>query len=90
MPELTQQQTNIVDGKADDELELGTVVSWDGRYAFARLDDGSDVYVGAPQLARAKIAWLEIGQRLCFEVRPGSHKRRPWAAKIRLAETPAP
>ena len=71
-----------------DEGELATVVSWNGRYAFARLDrDGSDVYVGAPQLARANIAWLEIGQRLCFQVRPPSDGRRPWAARIRLETT---
>jgi cold shock CspA family protein len=87
MPEA-QQQTNIVNAKADDELELATVVSWNGRYAFARLDrNGSDVYVGAPQLARAKIAWLEIGQRLCFEVCKGTDGRRPWARNIR--KTPA-
>jgi cold shock CspA family protein len=80
----------MLEQQTDDECEPATVVSWNGRYAFARLDrDGSDVYVGAPQLARAKIAWLEIGQRLCFEVRLASDdKRRPWAARIRL-ETPA-
>jgi cold shock CspA family protein len=81
-------QTNI-DAKADDEGELGTVISWNGRYAFARLDrNGSDVYLGAPQLARANISRLEIGQRICFEVRPGTEGRRPWARNIRL-ETPA-
>ena len=89
MPEA-QQQTNIVNAKADDELELATVVSWNGRYAFARLDrDGSDVYVGAPQLARANIPRLEIGSRIRFEVRKGTDGRKPWAAKICLAE-PAP
>jgi len=86
MPEPTQQTA----AKADDEGELGTVVSWNGRYAFAWLDrDGSDVYVGAPQLARANIPRLEIGSRIRFEVRKGTDGRKPWAAKICLAE-PAP
>jgi cold shock CspA family protein len=76
-------------GQISDELERGTVVSWNGKYAFARLDrNNTDVYLGALQLARANISRLEIGQRLCFEVRPPSD--RPWAARIRLAsEVPA-
>jgi cold shock CspA family protein len=78
---MSEQQT-------DDEGELATVVSWNGRYAFARLDrDGQDVYLGAPQLARAGIERLKIGQQLRFEVRPGTDGRKPWAARIRLAET---
>jgi cold shock CspA family protein len=88
MPEATQQQTNIVDAKADDELELGTVVSWNGRYAFVRPDRGGpDCYVGTPELARAGIERLKIGVRVSFEVRQATHHRKPWAARIRIAGT---
>jgi cold shock CspA family protein len=81
MPEPTQQQTNI-DAKTDD-CELGTVVSWNGRYAFVRPDRGGpDVYVGTPELARAGIERLKIGLRVSFEVRQATHHRKPWAARI--------
>jgi cold shock CspA family protein len=87
MLEPAQQQTNI---NADDELECGTVVSWNGRYAFVRSDRGGpDVYVGTPELVRAGIKRLEIGSRICFEARKATHHRQPWAARIRLAEAPA-
>jgi cold shock CspA family protein len=91
MPEATQQQTNIVDAKADDECEHGTVIFWNGRFGWARRDGGgADIYLGIPQLERAGIARLEIGFRLRFEVRKSTHGRKPWAARIRLAsEAPA-
>jgi cold shock CspA family protein len=89
MPEATQQQTTIA-AKTDDELERGTVTFWKGRFGFARLDRGGpDVYLGAPELARAGIEHLEIGARLCFEMRRATHRRNPWAARIRIAGTPA-
>ena len=82
MPEATQQQTSL-DAKADDELELGTVVSWNGRYAFVRPDRGGpDVYVGTPELVRAGIERLKIGVRVSFELRQATHHRKPWAARI--------
>jgi cold shock CspA family protein len=86
MPEPMQQQTNTA-AKAD-EGELGTVIFWSGRFGFARLDRGgsTDIYLGAPQLFRANIPRLEIGQRLCFEVRKGTDGRRPWAARIRVLD----
>ena len=78
------EQTNI-DAKTD-EGELGTVIFWNGRFGFARLDrGGTDVYLGASELVRAGIHRPEIGQRLCFERRQATHKRKPWAANIRLA-----
>jgi cold shock CspA family protein len=84
MPELTPVPTSI---DADDELERGTVVSWNGRYAFVRPDrGGSDVYVGTPELVRAGIKRLDIGSRICFEARKATHHRQPWAARIRLME----
>jgi len=86
MPEPTQANID-----AKDECELGTVIFWDGRFGWARHDcGGADVYLGTPELARAGIKRLEIGLRLCFEVRKATHKRKPWAARIRLAaEAPA-
>ena len=85
MPEHVQTTT---DAKADEpELELGTVISYNGRYAFVRPDRGGDhVYVGAPQLLKARIEYLAIGTRVCFEARKATDNRRPWAARIRLAE----
>jgi cold shock CspA family protein len=86
MPEPTHQ-TNT---KADDELDFGTVLFWNGRYGWARVDRGGpDVYLGVPELARAGIERLAIGSRIRFEIRKASHKRKPWAARIRLAETTA-
>jgi len=83
VPELPQQQTNIADAKADDELELGTVVSWNGRYAFVRPDrGGSDCYVGTPELVCAGIDRLKTGVRVSFELRQATHHRKPWAARI--------
>ena len=85
------QQTNI-DAKADEpELSFGTVIWRNRRYGFARCDGGPDVYLGEPELARAGISLvgLKIGLRLCFEVRKATHGRKPWAARIRLAEAPA-
>ena len=87
MPEPT-----LIDAKADEpELELGTVIFWNGRYGWARVDRGGpDVYLGVPELARAGLERLEAGARLVFEVRKATHKRKPWAARIRLAsEVPA-
>jgi cold shock CspA family protein len=84
MPEPAQQ-TNI-DAKAD-EPELGTVVTYAGRFAFVRPDRGGpDVYVGTPELARANIELLKIGTRVWFEARQATDNRRPWARRIRLAE----
>jgi cold shock CspA family protein len=89
MPEPTQQTT--VDAKADEpELELGSVVSYNGRYAFVRPDKGGpDIYCGTPELLKARIEYLGIGTRVCFEQRRATDNRRPWAARIRLAEPPA-
>ena len=86
MPEATQQQTS--DAKTDDEceLELGTVISYNGRYAFVRPDrGGSDVYLGTPELLKANIEYLKIGSRVCFEARKATDGRRPWARNIRKA-----
>jgi cold shock CspA family protein len=90
MSEPQPAQTTI-DAKADEpELQLGTVIWFDGRRGFARPDRGNrDIYLGAPELARAGIKRLDVGQRVCFEVRKATHGRRPWAARIRLAEPPA-
>jgi cold shock CspA family protein len=87
MPEPQHVQTNT-DTKADEpELELGSVVSYNGRFAFIRPDRGGDhVYVGTPQLLKANIEYLKIGTRVCFAKRPASDNRRPWATRIRLAE----
>jgi cold shock CspA family protein len=84
MPEPAQQ--TIVDAKADEpELELGTVIFWNWRYGWARVDRGGpDVYLGAAELARAGIERLERGSRICFEVRQATHGRKPWAANIRV------
>jgi cold shock CspA family protein len=83
-------QTNI-DAKADDELDCGTVLFWNGRYGWARCDRGGpDVYLGAAELVRAGIERLETGARIVFEARKSTHGRKPWAARIRLAsEAPA-
>ena len=88
MPEPTQQTT--VDAKADGP-ELGTVVSYNGRYAFVRPDKGGpDIYCGTPELVKARIEYLPIGARVWVEARPASDNRRPWATRIRLAsEAPA-
>jgi hypothetical protein len=88
MPEPTQHVQANTDAKADEPgLELGTVVTAAGRYAFVRRDGGGDhVYVGLPQLLRARIEYLPIGARVWVEARPASNNRRPWAARIRLAE----
>ena len=90
MPEA-QQQTNIVNAKADDECELGTVISYNGRFAFARLDpDGRDVFIGGAELARAGIPRLEVGARVSLEVRKSTGNRKPWAWNIRVvSEAPA-
>jgi cold shock CspA family protein len=90
MPEPAQQ-TNI-NAKADEpELDLGTVIFWNGRYGFARVDrGGTDVYLGASELVRAGLVRLEIGSRIRFEVRKATHGRKPWAAQIRIvSEMPA-
>jgi cold shock CspA family protein len=78
-----------VDAKAECELVPATVIFWTGRFGFARVDRGGDVYLGAAQVARAGIERLEIGARIYFEVRKATHNRRPWAARIRLVEVPA-
>jgi cold shock CspA family protein len=76
----------IVNAKAD-EGELATVVSHNTRFSFARLDrDGRDVFIGAAELARAKIARLEIGSRVFLEVRKATHNRKPWAVNIRVLD----
>jgi cold shock CspA family protein len=83
MPEPTQQTT--ADATADGP-ELGTVVSYCGRFAFVKADRGGpDVYVGTPQLLKAGIEYLAIGSRVVFEKREASNNRRPWATRIRLA-----
>jgi hypothetical protein len=78
-------QTNT-DAKAD-ERGLGTVVSYNGRYAFIRPDlSGPDIYCGTPPLLKARIEHLPIGARVWFEARPSSDNRcRPWCTRIRLA-----
>jgi cold shock CspA family protein len=87
MPEHVQ--TNIDAKAADDECELATVVSYNGRFAFARLDrDGKDVFIGGAELARAGIPRLEIGARVSFEVRKSTGNRKPWAWKIRVVSEP--
>jgi cold shock CspA family protein len=86
--------TPAVDGSAsakpdEPELDRGTVLFWNGRFGWARVDrGGADVYLGVPELVRAGIARLEAGTRLVFEVRKSTHGRKPWAAKIRLEATP--
>jgi cold shock CspA family protein len=88
MPEPVQ--TNIDAKSAEPELDRGTVLFWNARYGWARCDrTNSDVYLGPAELARAGIERLEAGARICFEVRQATHGRKPWAAKIRLAEAPA-
>jgi cold shock CspA family protein len=77
------------DAKADGP-ELGTVVSYNGRYAFVRPDSGGpDVYLGTPELLKANIELLKVGSRVSFVVRQASDNRRPWGARVRLAEPPA-
>ena len=82
--------TPAVDGSAiadEPELDFSTVLFWNGRYGWARVDRGGpDVYLGAAELVRAGIERLEAGARLAFEVRKSTHGRKPWVAKIRLAE----
>jgi cold shock CspA family protein len=88
MPEPAQPAQTTIDAKADGRPEIGTVISYNGRYAFVRPDRGGpDVYVGTPQLAR--IEYLPIGARVWFEARQATDNRRPWAARIRLAESTA-
>jgi len=85
MPEPAQQ-TNA----KTDQGERGTVIFWNGRYGFARVDRGGDVYLGASELVRAGLVRLEIGSRIRFEVRKAAHGRKPWAAQIRVvSEMPA-
>jgi len=87
MPEPVQ--TNIDGKSAEPELDHGTVIFWDGRFGWARVDaGGSDVYLGAAEVVRAGLVRLEIGSRLVFEKRKSTHGRKPWAARIRL-EAPA-
>jgi cold shock CspA family protein len=90
VPEPTQHEQTNIDAKAD-EPQLGRVVSYNGRFAFIRPDNGtSDVYVGLPQLLKARIEYLPIGSRVCFQARQATDGRRPWAIRIRLAsEAPA-
>jgi cold shock CspA family protein len=84
MPDV---QTNV-DATADGP-ELGTVISFNGRFAFIRPDRGGDhVYVGLPQLLKARIEYLAIGTRVCFEKREATNNRRPWAHTIRLLAEP--
>jgi cold shock CspA family protein len=87
MPEPTVQTT--IDAKADEpELDRGTVLFWNGRFGWARVDrGGSDVYLGAAEVVRAGLVRLEVGSRLVFERRKSTHGRKPWAAKIRLEAT---
>ena len=91
MPEPTQHVQATVDAKADEpELELGSVVSYNGRYAFVRPDKGGpDVYLGTPELLKANIAYLKIGTRVRFEARKATDGRRPWGARVYLAEPTA-
>jgi cold shock CspA family protein len=85
MPEPQHVQTNIVD---EPEPDCGTVLFWNGRYGWARVDRGGpDVYLGVPELDRAGIKRLEVGQRLTFEIRKATHGRKPWAMRIRLETT---
>jgi cold shock CspA family protein len=86
--------TPATDSSATPELEpelvVGTVLWFDGRFGWARPDRGGpDVYLDTPELARAGIERLAAGARLVFEVRQATHKRKPWAARIRLAEPTA-
>jgi cold shock CspA family protein len=87
MPEPAQHVQTNIDAKADEcELVAGTVLWFDGRRGFCRPDCGGlDVYLGAPELLRAGIKRLEVGSRICFEVRKATHGRRPWAARIHFA-----
>jgi cold shock CspA family protein len=91
MPEPAQSAQTTVDAKADEpELELGRVISFNGRFAFIRPDKGGpDIYCGTPQLLKARIAYLAIGTRVCFEARRATDNRRPWACRIPLAEPAA-
>jgi hypothetical protein len=90
MPEPQHVQTNTDAKVSEPELELGTVVSYNGRYAFVRPDRGGPhIYCGTPELLKANIAYLKVGARVCFEARKATDNRRPWAARIRLAEPPA-
>jgi cold shock CspA family protein len=89
MPKPAQHEQTNVDAKAD-EPELGTVVTYAGRFAFIRRDKGGpDVYVGTPELLKANIELLKVGTRVWFEARNATDGRRPWARKIRLAEPTA-
>ena len=90
MAEPAQPAQTTIDATGEPGLELGTVVSFNGSYAFVRPDRGGDhVYVGTPQLLKARIEYLSIGTRVCFEARKATNNRRPRAARIRLAELPA-
>jgi cold shock CspA family protein len=91
MPEPAQPVQTTVDATGEPGLELGTVVSYQGRFAFVRPDRGGpDVYVGTPELLKARIEYLAIGSRVYFEARNATDGRRPWARRIRLAsEAPA-
>ena len=65
MPEPAQPVQTNIDAKADEpELELGTVISFNGRFAFIRPDRGGDhVYVGLPQLLKARIEYAGMLSR---------------------------
>jgi cold shock CspA family protein len=84
MAEPAQHEQTNIDAKADGP-ELGTVVTYAGRFAFIRRDNGGpDVYVGTPELLKARIEYLKIGTRVCFEARQATDGRRPWARNIRV------
>jgi hypothetical protein len=63
----------------------GIIISWDPRgYAFARTSDGTAFYLGGPELRRAGVRRLEIGDRVLFEKRLATTGRAPWGANIRV------
>jgi cold shock CspA family protein len=85
MPEPAQPAQTTIDATGEPVPELGTVISYNGRYAFVRPDRGGpDVYVGTPQLLKANIELLKIGTRVCFVAREATDNRRPWARNIRV------
>ena len=76
MPEPAQPVQTNIDAKADEpELELGTVISFNGRFAFIRPDRGGDhVYVGLPQLLKARIEYA--GMLIRARVIANQHRGR--------------